>query len=211
MKSSRRRTHLAKWGAVVSIAALALSGCASTPDDGGEPTPSEKGTLNIGVSRSPNSFDPLLSFLGGQYMQHLDPVYDTLIKMNADGSFSPSLATEWKYIDGTSFELKLRDDVVFSDGTTKFNAEVVKTNLDRLKTVNGPQTSDLSNQYESTEIVDDHTVIVHLSGPNPDLERIFSQLIGMMVNPTALAANEEGIATNPAGSGPYVLDEANTV
>ncbi|MGB3413269.1 MAG: ABC transporter substrate-binding protein, partial [Microbacteriaceae bacterium] len=110
-----------------------------------------------------------------------------------------------------SFELKLRDDVVFSDGTTKFNAEVVKTNLDRLKTVNGPQTSDLSNQYESTEIVDDHTVIVHLSGPNPDLERIFSQLIGMMVNPTALAANEEGIATNPAGSGPYVLDEANTV
>src|SRR5699024_1534500 len=92
-------------------------------------------------------------------------------------------------------------------------AEAVKANLDRLKTVVGPQTSDLATMYESTEIVDDTHVIVHLSSPNPALERIFSQLIGMMVNPNAIAdeATAEKLGQEPAGSGPFILDSGKTV
>lgn len=204
MRKNPRQGRVALLAACVS-GLVVLAGCSGGPDEG-----EDRGTLAIGVERSPNSFDPLQSFLGGQYMQHLDPVYDTLIRMEPDGSFSPGLATEWSYIDTTTFEMTLREGVVFSDGTTEFNAEAVKANLDRLETVVGPQTSDLAAMYESTEVIDDSNVVIHLSSPNPALERILSQLLGMMVNPNAID-DEDALGENPQGTGPYTLDDTRTV
>lgn len=214
------RRRVLTFGALLTTAALTATACSGTAtgdgadgDDAPDGQAQHAGTLEIGVDRAPNSFDPLQSFLGGQYMQQLDPVYDTLIRAEPDGSFSPGLATEWSYLDNTSFEMHLREDVVFADGTTEFNGDAVKANLDRLYDVVGPQTSDLSSMYDSTEVVDDHHVIIHLTSPNPDLERILAQLIGMMVNPQAFgdSAADEALGSSPQGSGPYVLDEGSTV
>ncbi|MET0458826.1 MAG: ABC transporter substrate-binding protein [Ilumatobacteraceae bacterium] len=42
----------------------------------------------------------------------------------------PDLATEWEFTDDLTFEVTLRDDVTFSDGTP-FDADAVVANLER--------------------------------------------------------------------------------
>jgi peptide/nickel transport system substrate-binding protein len=143
----------------------------------------------------------------------LFPAYEPLIHQEPDGTFSPGLATEWSYVDGsqTEFELTLREGALFSDGTTPVDAAAVKANLDRvLDGVTGPQTGELSSTLQSVSVVDDLTVHLTLSSPNPALERILSQLMGMIVNPTALE-DPTALAGTPAGAGPYVLDTGKTI
>ena len=57
-------------------------------------------------------------------------LYDRLIEKAADGS-QPSLATEWRFLDPTTLELDLREDVKFHNGDA-FTAESVKFTLERL-------------------------------------------------------------------------------
>ncbi|MGO2110826.1 MAG: ABC transporter substrate-binding protein, partial [Pseudoclavibacter sp.] len=195
----------------MTIALVGLTACSAGGD-----TQAQSGEtamlddLTFGVDRQPHSLDPYKSVLGGQFMAYLDPIYDTLIHQETDGSYTPGLATEWSYISLTEFELVLREDVVFSDGETPFDATAVQKNLDRLKVVSGGQTPELAPMYESTEIVDDHRVIIHLASPNPDLERILSQVLGMMANPRAI---DDGVdlALDPQGVGAFTLDLDRTV
>ncbi|MGU3575505.1 ABC transporter substrate-binding protein [Brucellaceae bacterium C25G] len=172
----------------------------------------QSSTITVGVQRAPNSFDPLLSVWGGQYQMFLLPVYEPLIRQGTDGDFLPGLAVEWGYTDDANlkFQLKLREGVNFSDGTTPVNANAVKQNLDRLLTVTGPQTKELGDSLEKVEAVDDSTVLITLKSANPDLTRIISQLSGMIVSPAALAEGSN-LANAPVGAGPYLLDTANTI
>ena len=193
----------------VAAAALLLAGCTSAPDSA---EPAGPTSVTFGLDRAPYSMDPYRAALGGAFMAYLDPVYDTLIRMEDDGSFTPGLATEWEYLDTRSFRMVLREGVTFHDEAgTPFDAVAVQANLDRLLTMTGPMTGELKPMYGSTEIVGEHEVIVHLTAANPDLERIFSQVLGMMVNPVALAENPDAVALAPQGAGPYVLDESRTV
>ena len=202
------RSRLARLAAAAALAALALTACAAPAPESGPTGPTE---LTFGIDRGPHSLDPYRSALGGQFLAYLDPVYDTLIHMETDGSFAPGLATEWEYLSPLEFRMVLREDVVFSDGETPFDAAAVQANLDRLTTVQGPQINDLRPMYDRTEIVGDHEVIVHLTTENPELERIFSQVLGMMSNPVAIATDAEALLTSPQGVGAYVLDEARTI
>lgn len=212
------RPHRSRVLLVAGVAALtALTACSpgeSSPGDnstsGG--SPSRTDSVTIGVQRPPNSFDPLQSIWGGQYQMYLLPVYETLIRQEPDGSYSPGLATEWGLREGslTEFELTLRDGVVFSDGTTPVDAAAVAANLDRLSDTVGPHTAELAGVLQSVEAVDDDTVLITLSSPNPALERILSQLLGMIVNPAALD-DVDALTITPQGAGPYLLDTSQTI
>ena len=208
-----KRRKLAHLTGVLTLALAAMGLVACSPA-GGSPSPSGEAMmledLAFGVDRQPHSLDPYKSVLGGQFLAYLDPIYDTLIHQETDGTYSPGLATEWSYLSPTEFEMVLREDVMFSDGETPFDATAVQKNLDRLKVVTGGQTPELAPMYDSTEIVDDHRVIVNLTAPNPDLERILSQVLGMMANPTALDAGVD-LALEPQGVGAYTLDLDRTV
>ncbi len=200
--SQTNRGMLAAVGMTLAISFAGYAGDAFAQDT----------TITVGVQRAPNSFDPLLSVWGGQYQMYLLPVYEPLIRQSTDGTYLPGLAVEWGYVDDANlqFQLKLREGVTFSDGTTPVNAAAVKQNLDRLFEVTGPQTKELADSLDSVEATDDLTVIVKLKTQNPDFQRIISQLSGMIVNPSALA-EAANLANNPAGAGPYLLDTANTI
>lgn len=206
----RRKLALLAGATAIALAATGLAACSagnSAPAPGGGAVVED---LVFGVDRQPHSLDPYKSVLGGQFLAYLDPIYDTLIHQEADGTYSPGLATEWSYLSPTQFEMVLREDVLFSDGETPFDATAVQKNLDRLDVVTGGQTSELATMYDGTEIVDDHRVIVNLATPNPDLERILSQVLGMMANPTAIDAGVD-LALEPQGVGAYTLDLGRTV
>ena len=57
-------------------------------------------------------------------------IYDTLIVQTEDLDLVPGLATEWEQVDDTTFEFKLRDDVVFTNGEA-LTADDVKFTLER--------------------------------------------------------------------------------
>ena len=59
---------------------------------------------------------------------------DKLIDLDENLAYVPQLATAWTWgADGLSLTLKLRDGVVFHDGTP-FDAEAVRFNIERYKT-----------------------------------------------------------------------------
>lgn len=156
------------------------------------------------------SFNPYRNETGYS-LQYLQPVYDTLIRRNPDGSFAPDLATSWRYVPGsknTVFTLSLRAGVKFSDGTA-LDAAAVKANLEYAKGAGGPRALQLAT-LGSVVTPNASTVELHLSRSDPSLPLTLSQVNGMMVEPKALL-DPVGLDTAPAGAGPYLLDPAQTV
>lgn len=68
---------------------------------------------------------------GGElFAQNL--LFESLVKIQKDGSYAPWLAKSWKVSDdGKTYVFQLREDVSFHDGE-KFNAKAAKANLDAL-------------------------------------------------------------------------------
>jgi peptide/nickel transport system substrate-binding protein len=181
---------------------LALSAC--SPSGSGSGSSAEPKTLTIGAAWDIESFDPaLLSTEGGDYPQIWGAVYDTLLRLEPDGSLSPDLATEWKYNDdNTVLTLKLRDDVTFTDGTA-FDANTVKANIEHFIAGTG-QTRYSADAIQSVEVISGDEVAIHLSVQDPVLTRNLASALGAMASADALKSPD--IALKPVGSGPYVLD-----
>lgn len=140
-------------------------------------------------------------------------IYDTLTQMDADYEVQPMLATSWEYsADGSSLTMELRDDVTFNDGA-KFDASVVKANIERGKTMEGSSLVATLASIDKVEVVDEYTVRFDLApGLGADLPATFALNAGMMVSPKALAERADELALDPgeAGSGPYVPVEIKT-
>ena len=192
------------WGAfaVVATVAISLTGCGNTAEQA-QPTK----TLTLGTWQNVTSFDPAQA-ADGHLIPYYQAVYDTLIWREADGTYSPMLATSWEYNDdNTEMTIDLRNDVTFSDGA-KFSAEAAKANIEHFKTANGPQAAQ-GALIGNVEVIDDDTIKIVLEAPDPSLEFSLSQGLGYMGSPDALGT--DAIKTDPVGSGPYVLDAAASV
>lgn len=196
-RAARRAT-----AAAALATSLALASCAAPSGaTGGDDAVTE---LTIGTVVDVESFDPATLASGGDWPQIWGAVYDTLLKLEPDGSVSENLATEWEYSnDNTTLTLTLRDDVTFTDGAP-FNAEAVKANIEHFQEGTGTARY-TADAIESIEVIDEDEVAIHLSAPDPVLERSLALSLGAMASPEALKTTE--IALSPVGSGPYVLDE----
>lgn len=195
---------------VITATALVLSGCAGNAGDAGNGdggAGSAGGTLTLGSVVNITSFDPAQAHLGHQ-MPIYQAAYDTLILREPDGTLAPMLATEWNYNDdNTVLTMDLRTDVTFTDGA-KFDAEAAKANLDHFLQANGPDANQ-AKSIESVDVVDEDTIDINLTAADPAMTYYLSQAPGLMGSPEALGT--DGVKTDPAGSGPYVLDTASTV
>ena len=194
-----------------SAAALAfvllMTGCAAGAP--GEVTDEidTDAALRVGVTTIPVNLDPdqARTYAGAAF--YLDPVYDRLLKTNAQGELEPMLATSWEFIDdGATLRLELRDDVTFSDDTP-FNAEVAKANLDRsLSEVAGVPIRTTLNSVASVEVADEFTLDIHVKpGAGADVPMMLADPGGYMISGAALANPD--LDQMPVGSGPYVVTE----
>ena len=164
-------------------------------------------TLVLGQFIAPATFDAPGAEWGNRSL-YFQAVYDTLLNVTAEGTVEPFLASEYSYSeDNKTLTLKIRDDVTFIDGT-KLTADIVKQNLERFKNGGGPFAVDLVN-VESIEAPDATTVILKLSAPDPALVLYLSHEAGIVASPAMFGAADA--ATNPIGSGPYILDTAASV
>src|SRR5207245_11519583 len=79
----------------------------------------------------------------------------------------PSLATAWRNLDDTTWEVKLRPGVRLHDGTP-FTARDVKESFDRVLDPEEKLTARGNHvKIKSVEVLDDHTVRFKTDGPYP--------------------------------------------
>jgi len=120
------------------------------------------------------------------------------------GKVGPSLATSWRALDDTTWEVKLRQGVRFHDGTP-FTARDVKASFDRVLDPEKKLTARGNHaKIKSVEVVDDHTVRFKTDGPYP----VFVERLTALVMESEKQIKEKGheyMQENPVGTGPYKL------
>lgn len=199
-----------------ALAALTVivgaAGLAACSPGGNTPTPTEgpaSATLTIAMSGDTFSLDPT-SCAPPVFCY---PTYDSLIRVGADGSYQPDLATSWDFTDDThqTLRVELRTDAVFNDGTP-LDAEAVSASITRFLNSMGPNRSN-AVPIAAVEIVDEHTVDIQYSMPVTFDYASFqlSDQNGVGAITSVAAASDPTILDGEsAGIGPYKLDPAET-
>lgn len=121
-------------------------------------------------------------------------IFETLVRMTPDFQLEPWLAVRWESRDGNTWRFHLRDQVAFHDGQ-RFTAEAVKYSFDRLARGSGAR---LGIGANSTRVIDDRTVDVVTTKPNPGLP---SQLVHPSLGPMIAPGSDVG--KKPVGTGPF--------
>ena len=194
--------------ATIAIAALALTGCAGAGEGGSGASDSGRADrLTLTAIIGPTSYDIGQGAEYGNRSPFFQAVFDTLLQKNSAGEIEPWLATDWEYNDdNTVLTLTLRDDVEFTDGT-KLDADAVVASLERFRDGTAPQAATLAGKEFAA--VDATTVTITQDAPDPSLVNLLSIAPGLIQAPSTF--DDPDSATEPIGSGPYVLDTAATV
>ncbi|MFJ3800038.1 ABC transporter substrate-binding protein [Streptomyces sp. NPDC090088] len=195
------------WSAVAVSAAMfaTTTSCSGSPNAGAANNASA-GTLNLHYSAPPGTLDPWAQ--GPLLLQQA--MYDTLTHVDKQGNATPWLATSWKFTDPTTFEMKLRTGIAFTDGTA-FDADAVVANLEygKKNATNGSKS--VLAGVKTVTAVDATTVRITLASANPDLPVAFATgSAGYMVSPKALQ-KPASLRLASDGTGPYQLDTTRTV
>ncbi|CAN5782326.1 ABC transporter substrate-binding protein [soil metagenome] len=178
-----------KLGLLLTLLALLSAGLAQS-------------TVRVGLAEDPDILDP---DLGRTYVGRIvfASMCDKLFDITPDLEIVPQLAESYETSeDGLTLTMKLREGVTFHDGTP-FNAEAVKYNIERSKTLPGSNRASELEQVESVEVVDEYTVQLNLSQPFAPLVALLADRSGMMVSPTAAEAAGEDFGSAPVCAGPF--------
>jgi peptide/nickel transport system substrate-binding protein len=203
--ASTNRRRMLSAAAGVSVAALALAGCtASTGDD------AAASTLTIGTTEQVTSLDPAGSYDNGSFAV-MNQVYPFLMNTPyGSPDVEPDIAESAEFTAPTEYTVKLKPGLTFANGND-LTASDVKFTFDRQTAIadpNGP--SSLLYNLESTEAVDDTTVVFHLVSEN---DQIFPQILSSPVGPIvdeevfsadAITSDDDIVAGN-AFAGQYVI------
>lgn len=129
-------------------------------------------------------------------------IYETLTKINADGSVTPLLAESWEVSpDLTTYTFKLRKGVKFHNGEP-LTAQTVKFAFDRAGGEKSTNKDKRTFAALTTRAVDDHTVVILTKEIDPDFPFLMGQATAVIVEPKSA----EGNMTKPVGTGPYTLE-----
>ncbi|MGO2110780.1 MAG: ABC transporter substrate-binding protein [Pseudoclavibacter sp.] len=186
--------------AVGAAAVLALTACAG----GGNAAGGERVYVQA-IGADPESLNPQLTN-GASVTALAAPLLEPLVGLTGEFEVVPLLADSWEFSDdGLDFTLHLHEGVTWHDGEP-FTADDVKFNFDEIMPLNtyGPAMTD---KITETEVVDEHTVVVHMSeqyGP------MLQTLSLMVLLPKHIYEGTDYI-TNPAngepiGTGPLVFE-----
>jgi peptide/nickel transport system substrate-binding protein len=177
-------------------AALALAASSAAP--------AAAQTLRFGLAEDPDVLDPTLArtFVGRVVFAAL---CDKLVDIDASLKIVPQLATAWEWSkDEKALTLKIRSGVTFHDGE-KLDANAVKFNLERHKTMPGSSRKGELAPVSSVDVVDPQTVRLNLSAPFAPLLAQLADRAGMMVSPKAAQAAGDKFGAHPVCSGPFKL------
>jgi peptide/nickel transport system substrate-binding protein len=160
-----------------------------------------KDSVTLAMTLEPPGLDPTAGAASSIAEVVLYNVFETLTKINADGSVSPLLAESWGVSsDLKTYTFRLRKDVKFQNGEP-FNAAAVKFSFDRAASDKSTNKDKRTFANLSTKVADEHTVVLTSQEIDPDFLFMMGQATSIIVEPKSAATN----ASKPVGTGPYQL------
>ena len=122
-----------------------------------------------------------------------------------DLSPEPWLATSAEQIDPLTWEIVLREDVKFHNGSM-MDAEAVKASLERTIRLSAASADNLG--IDSVSAKDDHTIMVTTTEPRPTLPGLLTSPATAITDAAAVdAAGEDNFIAAGALTGPYIPTE----
>ncbi|BCV25682.1 ABC transporter substrate-binding protein [Gelria sp. Kuro-4] len=194
--------------ALVVLLAL-VAGCkpagptapAPTPGSTPSPPPPAKDGIVIALQGEPTSLDPQFPD-DGNCRAVTDNVFNRLLELDGKTLAPvPGLAVEWKAVDSTTWELKLRPNVKFHSGDA-FSAEDAAFSIKRI--IDPAYKSQIAGNFatiKDAQAVDPLTLRIITSGPDPILPKRLTRLD--IVSKNYVTANPDKAAVAPVGTGPY--------
>jgi peptide/nickel transport system substrate-binding protein len=200
---------------IVSVAAL-LAGCVPVQhaavggdhtDTYGVPIGNQQvspgGDLVMGLSAEPDKLDPTTS--SSLYTRYvMTTMCEKLYDLDATGQVVPQLATGLPTIadGGLSVTIPVRTGIVFADGTP-FDANAVRTSLERHLTMKGSQRTSEMGPIASVTATDASHVLIRYKRPFAPITAALADRAGMIMSPAALAAKGDNFGSAPVCVGPF--------
>ncbi len=168
--------------------------------------PAQAVDFRLAVAVEPDSIDPHVHNFGGN-KSFMPNLFETLTVIDANAHLAPGLATSWTLADDTTWDIVLRPDVVFSDGT-KLTADDVAFTLRRVVEV--PSTVTTFAEYVKAiarvDVIGPRQLRLTTLGPFPLLPEYLAS-IGIVSGAHGEAATTADYNTGTAaiGTGPFRL------
>ena len=187
-----RRHLIATAASGASLATLPLAATAQAKKD----------AVVLAMTLEPPGLDPTAGAASAiaEIVQY--NVFETLTKINSDGTVSPLLAEKWEVSpDLKTYTFTLRKGVKFQNGEP-FNANAVKFSFER---AGGEKSTNKDKRtfamMDRVAVIDDYTVVILNKQLDPDFLFLMGQATAIIVEPKSADTN----ATKPVGTGPYQL------
>lgn len=128
----------------------------------------EKGTeLTLGISEF-DTINPIIT--KNKKVQDVTKlIYEALVNITEDGKVEPCLAEEWETTDNTTYIVKLKSGIKWTDGSF-FSSNDVKYTIDRLKETEDSVYAENVRQVKEVDIIDNTTLRIILSEEVPFYE-----------------------------------------
>lgn len=161
-----------------------------------------KDSVVLAMTLEPPGLDPTAGAASAIAEITLYNVFETLTKVQADGTVAPLLAERWEVSpDLRTYTFRLRRDVKFHNGEP-FNAQAVKFSFERAaseKSTNKDKRTFAG--MDSVAAIDDHTLVIINKQIDPDFLFLMGQATAIIVEPKSADTN----TTKPIGTGPFQL------
>jgi peptide/nickel transport system substrate-binding protein len=188
--------------------ALVLVGCQA--GGGGGDTGSDDGAILVGTTDKVVTLDPAGSYDNGSFSVQ-NQVYAFLMNSPLGSpDVEPDLAESAEFTSPSEYTVTLKPDLKFANGND-LTASDVKFSFDRNILIADPNgASSLLYNLDSTEVVDDTTVVFHLKAENDQVfPQILSTFPGFIVDedvfsPDSLTPDDEIVAAE-AFNGQYTI------
>lgn len=169
---------------------IALTGCS------GDKAEENSSTITVGIPQDiEDSLDPHKAVAAGT-KEVLFNVYEGLVKPDSLGNLNPAIASEYEISeDGMTYTFKIREGVLFHDGTA-LTALDVKYSIERCaEESNGVRLVEAYANIESVEVKDESTIVIRLVEEDTEFLAYMTTAIIPKENKTP--------DTLPIGTGPY--------
>ena len=199
-----RRLNRYRFVGFLAAVALVMLALIDVPDTQGGAADEDR--IVLALERDQNNMDPFLHFQRVGILMNIN-MYDSLLHKTPKLQYEPSLATEWRAIDDTTWEFKLRKGVKFHSGDL-FSAEDVKFTFERVLNpeTKSPQIGNV-RAVKEVKVIDDHTVHLVTDKPFPLL---LERMVFFPIMPRKYfeKVGAQAFADQaPSGTGPYKFVE----
>jgi peptide/nickel transport system substrate-binding protein len=205
--SSSRRRIVATAG--LAATALVLAACGGSDDDG-DSGGGTGGALTVGTTDKVTTLDPAGSYDNGSFAV-MNQVFPFLLNTPLGSpEVEPDIAESAEFTSPTEYTVTLKPDLKWANGNDLTSSDV-KFTFDRQVAIADPEgPSALLANLESTEAVDDTTVVFHLKAANDQtFPQVLSSPVGPIVDEEVLSADEvtpdQDIVDGNAFHGPYTI------